>query len=36
VQVRVEHVHELAASPDAPVRRSVYEMPTRRSEGGTT
>jgi hypothetical protein len=36
VQVRVEHVHELPASPDAPVRRSVYEMPTRRSEGSAS
>jgi hypothetical protein len=36
VQVRVEHVHEEPASADAPVRRSVYEMPTRRGDGGTT
>jgi hypothetical protein len=36
VQVRVEHVHELPASPDAPVRRSVYEMPMRRGEGSAS
>ncbi len=35
VEVRVEHAHEAPTESDVPVRRSVYEMPTRRREGGT-
>ena len=34
VSVVLEHLHETPQTPDVPVRKSVYEMPTRRGDGG--
>lgn len=34
IDVTVEHLHETPQTPDVPVRKTVYEMPTRRLDGG--
>jgi hypothetical protein len=36
VKVTLEHFHEMPQAPEIPVRKTVYEMPTRRGDGGSS